>query len=106
MRSSLATIAFPLASCPVTTRRTCRAIAILLPQCSAGMSRHGISATVAIRSGEIRCLSDCVPVASMPRFIVKNSLGGGVERAPDLLGGRGEIDRRGAERGEGVVDRI
>src|SRR2546430_2197512 len=106
MHSSLATIALPLASCPVTTRRTWRAIAILLPQCSAGMSRHGISATVAIRSGEIRCLSDCVPVASMPRFIVKNWLGGGAHGAPDLLGRRGQIARRAADRGQGVIDRI
>jgi hypothetical protein len=29
MRSSLAMIALPLASCPVTTRRTCSAIAFL-----------------------------------------------------------------------------
>src|SRR3979411_2478751 len=101
MRSSLATIALPVASCPVTPRRPRTAIPNLLLHGGAGRSRHGVCATVTIRSGEIRCLSDCVPVASMPRFIVKNWLGGGVERAPDLLGRRGQIDRRTADRSEG-----
>src|SRR6266851_8194213 len=68
IRSSLATIALPLESCPVTMRRTSSVMALLL------FKPHSTS-----------CLSD---------------------RAPQFFGRRRQRDWRGADRGEGVVDRV
>src|SRR3981189_2920173 len=100
MRSSLATIALPLGSCPVTTGRTSKVIAVPPSERSPWHLGHGDHPFPRYSLFVRLCL--CVFCAA----VVRNWLGRGADRAPEFLGGGGQSDGRRADCRECVVDRV